>query len=38
MPLIESLSIDEIPLTVVEKARSVMRTIRRSMSCALSPW
>ena len=38
MPLIESLSIEVIPLTVVEKARSVMSgQCAASMSSALRP-
>ncbi len=37
MPGIDCDSIRSIPFTVVEKARSLMSTTRRSMSCADSP-
>ncbi len=37
IPGIDCDSMRSIPLTVVEKARSLMSTTRRSMSCAESP-
>ena len=37
MPAIDCDSMREMPLTVVENARSLMKTTRRSMSSADSP-
>ena len=37
MPGIDCDSMRSMPLTVVEKPRSLMRTTRRSMSCAERP-
>ncbi len=37
MPLIDCESMREMPLTVVDMARSLMKTMRRSMSAAERP-